>query len=211
MSKSGTGDLPKHPIIVIGRQTGSRGRELARILAQRLGMSYYDKELLSQCARRHGYLHEIFQNADERKPSFFRSFLHARFGLGDALGTPLSGESIYRAQSEVMRQLADEGPAVFVGRTADYVLREYPTLTSVFIHAPLETRVAEVLARGDAKTREDAAAYIKRADSSREDYYNYFTGRNWGKADNYHLAVDSSKFSQKALVEMICEISRAQE
>lgn len=189
------------PVIVIGRQAGSGGRGLGKALAERLGIPYYDKELLRECADRLGYDREIFEMADERRPSPFRSFLSARFGVGET--SPLQGEGIYQEQAKVIRQLGEHGSCVIVGRTADYILREHPGLFSIFLHAPEQWRAEAMAARGDAASAEEALAKLRREDSRRRDYYNYFTPGGWGKAENYDICIDSSRFSPEELVKIV--------
>lgn len=194
------------PLIVIGRQTGSGGRSIGRKLASMLGVKYFDKELLKECGERLGYAPEIFALADEKRPPLFRSFLHARFGLG--ISSPVSREELYAAQASVIRALAEEGDAVFVGRTADYILRDHPRLFSVFLHAPLEHRVNRLISSGEMASREEALAHIRRSDSARQGYYDYFTPRRWGEATGYDMTIDSSRMSEETLAELILEIAR---
>ena len=120
--------------IIIGRQFGAGGRELGELLAKKLGIPYYDRSLLKVAAQRLGFDEEIFDNADERKPSILRSMLSINYGAmaADYSISSLNREKIYMAQSDVIRQLAQEGPAVFVGRTADYITRDMPHRLSIF-------------------------------------------------------------------------------
>lgn len=188
-------------IVVIGRETGSGGRRLGKALAERLGLRYYDRGLLSECASRFGFSPDIFLAADERRPSPLRSFLTAQFGQG--YSSPMGREEIYNAQSEVIRQLAAEEGGVFVGRSADYVLRHHPRMLSLFIHGPEEWRARETVARGDAKTTTEALAALRRRDAERRDFYNYFTGRKWGTAGNYDLCLDASRFTPDHLADVV--------
>lgn len=183
-------------VIVIGRQYGAGGRRLGKRLAERLCVPYYDKELLSEAADFLGFSKEIFSRADEKKPSMLRSFLSFSYGATseqDPLGT-LSDERIYELQSRVIRKICEKGPCVIVGRTADYVMRDHPGLLSVFVHAPVDTRARAIVSRGEARTLSEAIDRARKHDRSRESYYNYFTNRRWGFADNYDLTVDSSRF-----------------
>lgn len=189
------------PLIVIGRQTGSGGRRIGKLIAERMGMKYFDKELLKQCAEHYGYSPDIFAMADERRPPIMRSFLHARYGLG--VSSPMNSEELYAAQSEVIRSLAVEGPTVMVGRTADYVMRDHPGLVSIFLHAPAEWRAAKLVERDEAKTEEEALSVVKRSDNTRRDYYNYFTSRNWGEAVNYDLTIDASSADEETIINVI--------
>lgn len=192
-------------IIVIGRQTGSGGRQVGKAVAKRLGISYYDRELLKECAERLGYSPSIFEMADERRPSMFRSLLAANVGLNDS--SPMTMEQIYSAQSEVIRQIADRESAVFVGRTADYILRDRPGLFSVFLHAPEEWRARNMIRRLDSTSVTEAVSTLRKMDSRRQDYYNYFTPGGWGKADNYDVCIDSSRFDADTLSEIIVSLA----
>lgn len=208
--KNKTSNAPGHCIVVIGRQFGSGGRKIGKLIAAKLGIDYYDKELLSRAATSLGFSPEIFAAADEKKPSPLRSLLQGLSGVADNFhATTLSGEKLYEEQSGIIRQLADRGPCVFVGRTADYVLREYPGLVSVFVHAPMKHRAGKITARGDAANANAAEEIARKHDRDREGYYNYFTGRHWGRADNYHLSIDSSTLSEDDVAELIINYCKA--
>lgn len=196
-------------IIVIGRQFGSGGRKIGMAVARKLNIPYYDKVIISKVAARYGYDPEILLNADEKKPSLFGSLIPGKYGIMDNYATsPISKESLYEAQTHVIRQICEEGSCVIVGRTADYVMREHPGLISVFIHAPLKWRAQNVLRRGEAKDEQQAMINAKKADSDRQGYYNYFTGRNWGVANNYHLTIDGSKFDTDQIADIICQMAQ---
>lgn len=193
-------------IIVIGRQYGGSGRRTGIALAKLLGLPYYDKEIINKVSAKYGYDPDILHRADEKKPSAFRSMLLGKYGVMDMYATsPLSREALYEAQSNVIRQICQEGSCVIVGRTADYIMRDHPGLVSVFIHAPKEWRAQHLIKSGEASSLQDAIAKIKKADSDREGYYNYFTGRHWGKADNYHLTLDASLLEPDEMVGLIAK------
>ena len=197
-------DQSENKIIVIGRQYGGTGRKTGRALAEALGLPYYDKEIINKVSARYGYDPDILHRADEKKPSPFRSMLLGKYGVMDMYSTsPLSKEALYEAQTNVIRQICNEGGCVIVGRTADYIMREHPGLVSVFIHAPKEWRALNLIERGEAASLQEALMKIKKADSDREGYYNYFTGRKWGAAENYHLTIDASLVSPEDMVDFI--------
>lgn len=196
--------MDKESIVVIGREYGSGGREIGRLVAGRLGIPYYDRELLSEAARRHGLNADLFATADERRPSALRSLFECAYCVPDTYGpSALSREGIYKAQSDVIRSICAEGGAVIVGRTADYVMRDHPKLLSVFIHASDDTRAARIIARGEASDPREALELAHRRDRRREEYYNYFTGRRWGHASTYHLSFDASRLPTAAIAELI--------
>ncbi len=197
-------------VIVIGRQFGAGGRKLGKKLAETLGVPYYDKELLAEAAESMGFSQDIFQKADERKPSFLRSFLS--FNLGSTSASfdnyAINNENLYRTQSEVIRSICKKGSCIIVGRTADYVMREHPGLLSIFIHAPEEHRAKTVIARGEAATHSEALDKVRKNDRTRESYYNYYTNRNWGKASNYDFTFDSSKIPYDKIVSLITDLCK---
>lgn len=193
-------------VIVIGRQYGSGGRRIGKMIANQLGISYYDKTLLSEAAAKLGYSPEIFATKDEKRPSLFRSLLSFTYGAQTANidQAPMSDEKLYEYQSQVIRDICEKESCVIVGRTADYVMRSYPNMVSLFIHAPIETRIKAIIKRGEASTEKEAEEIADKNDRGREAYYNYYTNRNlWGKAQNYHLSFDSTRISDKAIIAAI--------
>lgn len=193
-------------IIVIGRQYGGSGRKTGRALAEKLGIPYYDREIIKKVSAKYGFDPDILNNADEKKPSPFRSMLLGKYGVMDMYSTsPMSRESLYQAQAKIIRQVCSEGSCVIVGRTADYIMRDHPGLISVFIHAPKEWRANNLISRGEAESMQEALTKIRKADSEREGFYNYFTGRKWGTADNYHLTIDASLLDNEEMVGIIAQ------
>ena len=192
-------------IIVIGRQYGAGGRKLGKLLAEKLGVPYYDKELLSEAAEALGMSKDLFIKADEKKPSLIRSFMSFNYGATSASfdSYTMSDDNLYRAQSNVIRSICDKGSCVIVGRTADYVMREHPGLISIFIHAPEEHRARNIMSRGEAASIDEALCKARKFDRSRESYYNYFTTKKWGHADSYDLTFNSSKIDTEKMVELI--------
>lgn len=193
------------PIIAIGRQFGSGGRALGRSLANRLGLKFYDKELLDEATKRYGLDTRLLRKADERRPSLLHSILGESYGWASSyIGNNAMGvDGIYKIQSSTIRQLASEGGAVFIGRTADYVLRDYPGLISIFLHSDEKSRIERIMERGECSNEADALEKAKKIDKLREGYYNYFTGRQWGKADNYNLSISTSFISADDLADII--------
>lgn len=192
-------------VVAIGRQMGSGGRELGRLLAQKLGVEFYDKQLLLEAAKKSGLLPEIFERDDERSPSR----LSGTMALGMSLFTtgPVGGyigdDAVYRAQSDVIRELGATKSCVIVGRTADYVLRHHPRCISIFVHAPEEECVSRLLARGDKSTEAEARAMCRKINKLRAGYYNFYTDRTWGAASTYDLTVNSSLLPLDALADIL--------
>lgn len=196
-------------VIVIGRQFGSGGRRIGRLVAERLGVPYYDKELLSHAAKSLGFSPDVFAAADEKRPSAFHTLLQSMYGIADNFHTTsISGERLYEQQSKVIREICSKGSCVIVGRTADYVMRDHPGLVSVFLHAPVKWRAEKIVRRGEAMCCENAIEQAQKHDRNRENYYNYYTSGHWGRADNYHLCLNSSLLSESRIADLIIEFAR---
>lgn len=182
-----------NPVITIGRSFGGGGRAIGKTLSRLLGFPVYDKELLKESAEEFGFSKEIFLKADEKRPSRFRRLVTHAYGVQEAyMNDTLSPESLYQAQSMVIRAIAKRGSCIIIGRTADYILRDFPGLLSIFVHAPLSYRAQKIVERGDAASDIEALELARIKDRERQNYYNYFTGRKWGEASNYDLTFDSS-------------------
>ena len=195
---------PQDFIIVIGRQYGSGGRLLGRHLAEQLGVPYYDKELLSEAADSLGFRSDIFEKSDEKRSSKLFSILEAACGANTYFTSgALHDDTVYKLQSDVIRSLLEKGPCVIVGRTADYIGRDLPNLVSIFLHADKQERVKRLMERGDVDNEQHAVSMINQQDSKRADYYNYYTGRKWGHADNYDLTLNTSHLSVEQLTESV--------
>ncbi|MGN0778913.1 MAG: AAA family ATPase [Aristaeellaceae bacterium] len=198
--------MSTHSVITIGRQYGSGGREVGERLAQRLGIPYYDKQLLEEAAKDSGICKEIFEDHDE-KPS--RSLLFSLVSgmqvRGDVgamyVDMPLN-HKVFLAQFDAIRRIASEGPCVIVGRCADYVLRDKPNAISVFIKADLATRMDHVV-RLHGVAPDKAEEAIRRADKQRAAYYNYYATSTWGDVNNYDLCVDTGKLGVDGTVELL--------
>ena len=183
----------KHIIINVGRQLGSGGHDIGRMLALDFGAKYYDRELLNLAAKESGLSEQVFERNDERK-SFLHTFLHLPNALSGESYTRQSftQDSVFQFQSDAIRKAADEGSCVFVGRCADYILREYNNVVNIFITASMDFRVQQVMAKQNFTSPLEARRFIEQRESRRADYYNYYTGKKWGHAASYDLCIDSS-------------------
>ena len=183
----------KHIIINIGRQLGSGGHDIGRMLALDFQAKYYDRELLNLAAKESGLSEKIFEQNDEKK-GFFRGLLNLgspHVSSGSVYKSGVSQESLFQFQSEAIKKAANEGSCVFVGRCADYVLRNLPNTVSVFVTASMDYRVQQIMNKRHLD--EDAARkFIEQGESERSTYYNYYTGKKWGAAESYDLCIDSS-------------------
>lgn len=194
-------------VINIGRQLGSGGREIGEKLATELNISYYDKELIELASQESGLCKEFFEKADEKaSQGLIGGLFGMRFPFVTEGAMPysncLSNDALFKIQSDVIRKLAEEKSCLFVGRCADYILRDNPRCVNVFISASLEDRIERVMSRRYI-TREDAEALIEKVDKKRASYYNYYSYNTWGAAATYHLCIDSSVLGVEGTVEFI--------
>lgn len=200
-------DKNRNFVITIGRQFGSGGRELGKMIAKRFGIGYYDKGLLANAARKAGMSAELFERNDERVPNLMGSSIGFSMGYGQMPwynGTALMTDSIYNALSEVMHNLADTESCVIVGRSADYVLREHTApRVSLFVHAPIEERVKRIIRRADKVQEKAARTLAEKTDKLRAAYYNFYTDKRWGDAATYDLTFDSSVMSMEDICDLI--------
>ena len=191
--------------INIGRQLGSGGRKIGLLLSERLNIPLYDKELITIASEQSGLKKEVFEQADEKK----------RFTLtGGLLGLKepmldggfsrnyLWNEMLFKIQSDVIRDLANQSSCIFVGRCADYILRERPRTLNLFISAELDDRIERVKSHFDVPEKK-ARELIEKTDKKRAGYYNYYSNKQWGAAESYHLCINSSVLGIEATTEFI--------
>lgn len=193
-------------IFTIGRQFGSGGREIGRRLAQRLGIPFYDKELLTHAAQESGLSQEVMAYFDEQPTnSLLYSLSTGMYSMGDigvANYTLPVNQQVFQAQFDTIRKLAEQGSCVIVGRCADYVLEKYPCLINVFVYADLQKRMERV-AEYDGITPAEAKGHIAKSDKKRANYYNFYSGKKWGVAGTYDLCIDSSTIGYDNVVDLI--------
>ena len=202
----------KKIIINIGRQLGSGGREIARLLANDLGYKFYDKELLNLAAKESGFSEKVFEKNDEHK-GFLRSLLcmHApHIGDNSFYKSDFSQESLFLFQSDAIKKAATDGACVFVGRCADYVLREYDNVINIFLTADMKQRIERVIKRHNC---DDVMAckIINSQENERASYYNYYTGQKWGYAENYDLCINSSILGIEGTVAFIRDFIKSRQ
>lgn len=196
-------------VINIGRQLGSGGKEIGEKLAARLGIDFYDKELINLASEESGLCKEFFEKADEKaSQGIIGGLFGMRFPFISEGTMPctncLSNDALFKIQSDVIRHLAAEKSCVFVGRCADYILREHPRCVNVFISATKEDRIERICrARGVSETA--AEEMMEKADKKRSEYYNYYSYNTWGAAATYHLCVDSSSLGIEETVRLVEE------
>ena len=186
-------------IITIARQHGSSGREIARALSEALGIQCFDKEIVDEAAENSSIFKELISSFDEKRVSPFMlqttQYPSMNYGLGLNI-------QVASAQFDVIRKLADQGDCIFVGRCADYILRERKDLTRVFIMGEQEDKIRCIMNRQNVSETE-AKKKIKQVDKDRSSYYKYYTDQIWGESENYDLCINSSKIGVAGAVNVI--------
>ena len=197
----------KNFVITIGREFGSGGMDVGRLLSERLGVKVYDKELLQMASKESGLCEEIFRNHDE-KPT--NSFLYSLvmdtysvsvYNASSYLDMPLN-HKVFLAQFDTIKNLAQKESCIIVGRCADYALAEHKNCLHVFIHADKEFRINHLM-EGYQWTADKARDMIAKTDKKRASYYNYYSSKKWGDARSYHLTLDSGNLGIEGCVDMI--------
>ena len=193
-------------VITIGREFGSGGREIGRILAEKLNIKCYDKELLALSAKESGLSEELFKFNDEKPTnSFLYSLVMDTYSMGYSgssyMDVPMN-QKIFMAQYECIKKLAEQESCIIVGRCADYALKDMPGLVSVFISADMDfkiKRVIEMYGCDEVKAKD----IINKTNKKRASYYNYYTSKKWGDARSYDLCINTSKVSVDDAVDLI--------
>lgn len=189
-------------LICIGRQFGSGGHVVARAVGEKLGIPVYNDEIISKAAEESGYSKEYIAKQDEIKKLFdFSSF----FTSGNYMmhDNGMTDNTMFMIQSKIIRDLANKGSGVFIGRCSDYILRDMPH-SSIFITSSMANRITLVCDKHKINEKE-ASALINKKDKERETYYNYYTLGNWGDANNYDLCIDSGILGIEGTAEIIID------
>lgn len=197
--------MQKNTIINVGRSFGSGGGFVAKAIGQKLGIPVYDNELISKVAEESGYSNTVFATGEE-KSLFSVSSFFASGRLSYLDSGYMNDNMLFNIQSEVIKNIADKGDAVIIGRCADYILRDRPCL-NVFVDGPEEYRIRRLMENEHLSERE-AEKLMRRKDRTRETYYNYYTFGSWGLASNYHLCVDSSLLGIEGTADFIIDFGR---
>lgn len=199
-------------IYTIGREFGSGGYTVAKLLAERLGVKIYDKELLTQAAKESGFCEEIFVNNDEKPTSSFLyslvmdTYSGGGYSSASFLGMPLN-QKVFLAQFDTIKKLAEQESCVIVGRCADYALAGNPDCVNIFIRADKADRVRRVSQR-ESVTENKAKELIQKSDKQRASYYNYYTSKKWGDSSSYDLCINTSRVEPEDCVDIILEFRK---
>ena len=196
--------MQKSLIITIGRQFGSGGHEIGEKLAKKLGIKFYDKELIKLIAKQSGMCEKVLESYDEKPTNSLLYSIVMDIYPSVMYTGPTIDQQIYQANYDTIRKLADGEPCVIVGRCADYILRDHPELVSVFIHANSDfraARIAEEYKLPDAKVRD----LLVKTDKKRASYYNFQSEKQWGAASSYNLCIESSEVGIDGAVDLIMD------
>lgn len=193
----------KKTVITISRETGSGGHSIGKLLAEKLGYSFYDKEIVNQTAIEMGINAEtIAENGENMSDNTFINLVSGFVPLSRKKSIPI--DSIQQSQSKLIKNIAKKGNCVIVGRNSDYILKDDPKAFHIFIHADLNHRVNRVANReGIVGQEERISRELKVKDKSRSAYYQYYTDRPWGFVSNYNMVLDTGIFSEEQCCEII--------
>lgn len=193
-------------LVTISREFGSGGRIIGEILAKKLDVPFYDRALIDAAAKESGFCPEIIENAELKAKSGFAYNLSSALYFYDNLGAGgLSvNEQLFLAQFQVIKDIDRTKGGVIVGRCADYILRDVPKVTNVFIYGEFEDRLKRVI-QVYGEDEDKAKELINTYDKARQNYYNYHTGQKWGEFKNYNLAINSSYITEEKAAELILE------
>lgn len=187
-------------IILIDRQYGSGGREIGKMLSERLDIPFYDGQMLLMAANKYGLSHDVMKEYDEKnvRSMIYMIAMYSDYNT-DGENTMLP-QKIYNAMSETITKLASEGPCVIMGRCADHILEGKADYLSIFVYASdMQFRINRAVAV-DNILKKDAASYIKKRDKQRKDYYNFHTDGKWGEATNYDLCLNTSRLGYEKCI-----------
>ncbi|MBO5929091.1 MAG: cytidylate kinase-like family protein [Clostridia bacterium] len=198
-------------IITIARQSGSGGREIGKRVAEKLNIPFYDKEILMHAAEKSGLSQEVLSYYDEQPTnSLLYSLSTGIYSLNEAgvvnYAQPVN-QRVFQAQFDTIRELAEKGSCVIVGRCADYVLENNPNVVSVFLHGNLEDRIKRV-AEHEGISSSEAKSYINKSDKKRANYYNFYSGKKWGVASSYDLCINTSVTGYEQTADFIAEYAQ---
>ena len=193
--------MKNNTIITISRQYGSGGRLIGQKLAERLGIPFYDKELITLAAEESGFAEHLFEKNDR---NITNSLLYSLSMYGNTMGLydmPLN-DKLFIAQSKTIQSVAEKGPCVIVGRCADYVLRNKPNVLNVFIHSDMESKVRRVVEDYGVES-DNVVELINKTDKRRASYYEYYSSQKWGAVESYDFCLDSNYLGLGGTVELI--------
>lgn len=204
-AQSQAGANTPHRIITIAREFGSGGREVGKLVAEKMGIAYYDSELITMAANESGYSEEYVRENEQKLPNTLLYDLYTQYYSYGTDEQP-KYEALFEAEQKIMRELVEKQSCVIVGRASNYVFREYKNAMHVFISANMENKIQRVVRRDGMQPRE-AEKKIRKVEQDRRNHCKYFTGTEWGMADNYDLTLRTDAFSPQDVAETIVKLA----
>jgi len=200
------GNTMEKKIITISREFGSGGRTIGRLVAQKLGIPFYDKELVDQVALESGFAPKFVEEHGEHSPgTSFLSYAFAAQGVPGVMNGLSTADFLWSIQCSVILQIAEQGPCVIVGRNADYILKDREDVLHAFIHADVPFR-AERIVRLYGESEKKPEARLQEKDKRRKVNYQHYTGRDWGDAQNYDICLNSGNIGVEECADLIVSI-----
>ena len=196
----------KKNIITISRQFGSGGRTVGRLVAEKLGIPFYDKELVEQISLESGFAPKFVEEHGEHAPGkTIFSYAFAPQGTPGVMNGMSTADFLWHIQCSTIIQLAEAGPCVIVGRNADYILKDRPDVLHAYIHADMEQR-ADRIVRLYGESEKSPQTRLQEKDKRRALNYQHYTGRTWGAAENYDICLNTGKIGIDEAVDLIVSL-----
>lgn len=199
-------------VITIGRELGSGGKVIGEMMAKELNVPIYDSRLIQMAAQESGFNPDLFKGADEKTnkgvvSTTFHTITSPFSSLGDFYNNSVSNESLFKVQTEIIREKADAENCIIVGRCADYILRDHPRLLKIFVRADYNDRVKFVCDR-DILTPEKARQLIDKTDNQRSEYHDFYCETNWGDSRAYDICINSSLLGLEITAKFLLDFAR---
>ena len=203
----------EHYVITIGRELGSGGKAIGELMAKELSIPVYDRRLISMAAEENGFAPAIFKQADETPSKGLMSqvihSLSSPFAAFSSLySNSMSNESLFKLQSDIILEKAQNEDCIIVGRCSDYILRNHPRHVSIFVRGNYEDRVKFVMQRNQM-TEAEAKELIEHTDAIRSDYHNFYSETNWGDSRAYDICINSSLLGLEGTAKVLTEFVKA--
>jgi len=193
-------------VITIARQYGSGGRTIGEELAKKLGISYYDKDIIRMASDESGIRQELFGRADENVSTKQRFFAKSGIYKGELIPPQskdfTSDENLFNYQAKIIKELAEEESCIIIGRCADSILKDRKDILRLFFYAPLEDCIAREKSQSGGSEKE-IIKKIQKIDKHRSEYYKYYTGKDWNDARNYDFCLNTASMSYEQLIEVV--------
>jgi len=201
----------KKQIITISRQFGSGGRTVGRLVAEKLGIPFYDRELVEQIALESGFAPKFVEEHGEHSPGkTLFSYAFAPQGVPGVMNGLSAADFLWNIQCGAIMQLADQGPCVIVGRNSDYILKDRPDCFHVYVHADKEFR-ADRIVRLYGESEKSPMARLQEKDKRRSVNYQHYTGRTWGASENYDICLNTASIGVEKAADIIVSLIQASE